>query len=183
MKKRDNATEWENQTNGCVRYKCDNDYGNITLNICNNDGGIKYKCTDDFKCVIDEPPVNKEWSVVIEFEEGEVSVAEMDITYFMNELSTKCGIEAKEIVIAVETDENGNIVRFIIYVNSENTANVIVNGVKEIDEGIFKKKKSVHVLYDNSVRFIEMDNSNVIDELSYMIVIACIVMIYEIISN
>jgi len=50
LQKRQNATEWENLTDGCTQYQCHNELGPISWSICNSSRTVGNKC-EDGQCV------------------------------------------------------------------------------------------------------------------------------------
>jgi len=94
QRKRNNATEWEEQKSGCFEFLCDNKTGAINVSTCNSSGRISRKCVDD-QC--EEEEVN-DVVVEIEFNEG-VSV---DQSAVLETLRVKLGIETEEMIYLPE---------------------------------------------------------------------------------
>jgi len=46
LQKRDNATEWESQTDGCRQYQCHNETGPISWSMCNSSRTVGNKCVE-----------------------------------------------------------------------------------------------------------------------------------------
>ena len=47
IQQRANASEWENKTNGCIKYYCDNESGGMYNNTCCSHDGINRICMND----------------------------------------------------------------------------------------------------------------------------------------
>jgi len=45
------AIEWEDQSNDCVEYQCDNESGRKIVGNCLSKDGVSYVCVDGNKCV------------------------------------------------------------------------------------------------------------------------------------
>jgi len=68
--------------------------------------------------------------VVIEFEE-KILASDFNINELATNISVLSGIEASNILIEVESDEDGYIVRVIVIVLTDNDTNIIVKAVNE----------------------------------------------------
>ena len=127
MKKRKNATEWEKQSNGCIKYECDNESGFVSWSICNSSDGINRLCLNNDKCVLsNEIPEDKKAYVEIEVNDG-VKVTDINITEIIDTINILCNISSAEIAIGYENDDYGNIIRVMIYIDDENKANDIAD--------------------------------------------------------
>ena len=140
LRKKEDVIEWENQTNGCIKFLCDDGTGELfTSSQCNND---KEVCVND-KCIAedddeDSEMADKKW--VVEIKMNESDSFSMTSEEIVSDISKKSGVDADDITIGVEYDENGKIVRVIVYVNDESKADKVVATVKcgqsETCEGI-----------------------------------------------
>jgi len=146
VQKRQNATEWENQSNnGCIEYKCDNDTGPITI-MCNNSN--EKICVNDV-CV-ENKALEEKVSVVIEMDEG-VNLSEMNTVDELERIKALTEKGGEEVKIGYEINEQGYIIRIIIYVDDETTAQSIATTVESIEKGegcsygILCNWKDVHV--------------------------------------
>ena len=144
VQKMEYAAWKENQTNGCVEYKCLNESGVVQRGMC-KDG--EYVCMDE-SCVRKDSFDNHKWGVVIDVEESDNIYNTTNITASINELS---GVNPDEITVVTEINDEGQIVRIIVYVDDKSTADIIVEAVDNLDTngdcgyGILCLKKSVEV--------------------------------------
>ena len=122
--------EWENQTNGCWEYLCDNETGSLSQkNLCTSEGDSPMFCINDTKCVDEKEVPNKEWIVEVEVNVTEsILFTSEDIILILCDLTD---IDNNDLTIVTEYDEDGIIVRFIVYVNDKSTADVIKSVVEE----------------------------------------------------
>ena len=121
VRKRIKATEWENRTNGCWEYHCDNESGLIPPQIkCTSEGNSHMLCIDDTECIEENDIPIKEWMVEIFFNHsGSPLITSNQIVTELNELS---GISPSDVSVSVEYDEDGKITRVVVFVNEETTA-------------------------------------------------------------
>jgi len=122
VRKKPDVMKWENETNECVVYRCDNESGMSVEEIkCKNGDNITI-CKDG-KCVEED----KRWAVVVVIKSSEtVSAHEI-----VKELSNMTGIDENEMTIGIEYDENGNMNRIIVYVKDEKQAKIMSEAVEK----------------------------------------------------
>jgi len=143
---RRSAIEWEQKTTGCVVYKCYNNSGFMEFDVCKSDT-VELVCLKD-KCIINNTG-GKEWSVVIDFQDA-VDASQMNSSQIRKILAEYLKISDEGVSIGWETDDNGYIIRVIIYVDDEKTAKMVKstldelqNGCDEKNYGILCQKKTV----------------------------------------
>jgi len=129
--KRKEFIEFEKQRTGCIEHTCDNDIGLITWSLCNSTESQNLVCMND-RCIEDKSVMDEKVKIEIEIEEG-LKAIEMNTSDFVESLSLQLGIEKELISMAYECDNEGNIVRIILYVNNEQDVNAIVEGVKKLN--------------------------------------------------
>ena len=118
------AIEWENKTNGCVWYNCSDESGLVSTSKCQN-GEV---CIND-ECTLPNT-IDKKWSVVIEFNESTTMTVE-DVNDIKKTIITLCGVNADEFTIAVEYNEERNVVSLIILLNDENASQKVSAKIEE----------------------------------------------------
>ena len=126
---RENSTAWVNQTNGCMNFTCDNKTGPAALAICKSDDEVNRMCVDG-ACVEERAKEEIAWIVEIDIEKTDA--AEVNTTELKAEISDMCHLDPERITIATEVDENGQVVRVLVFVDSKDSAQVIaelVNGI------------------------------------------------------
>jgi len=133
FQKNTNATEWEKRMNGCFEYKCDNVTGLFHNNICETSDNSVHECVND-TCIVKAPPSDKDWSVEIELQEG-VTVNDMNVTDVLETIRLQCGIDTASVTVAWESDEKGNIIRIILYLEDEDEANKLSVSVNKMEKG------------------------------------------------
>jgi len=116
--KRRNATEMEGKK-GCGRYHCDNVTG-LIVSYCNSEEGLI--CYDD--TCMDVLSINYSKYVEILLLKG-LNLTTIDASKELELLCSLLEIQCDSINIGYVLDENGFVVRILIFVDDENTAKVI----------------------------------------------------------
>jgi len=141
--KRKNATDWEDRSNGCVEYSCNNDTGKLWWSLCNDSDGLNHMCLEG-QCEDKSLNEHNGWAVEIDVEPTEWCFVNM------TDIIDQMGLEEGEVTIGFETDEKGNVIRLIIFCDDIEKANLIVAAVNSIDQGdecenILCRRKDVRV--------------------------------------
>jgi len=160
VNKRSNATEWENQSNGCVQYQCDNATGGISSSICQNKGEVSWVCVKDSECVEGDKLDSSGWKAVIDMEP--IDAAQFNSIEVINTLSSLTGIDQDKMNVATEVDEKGRIVRVIVYLEDEPSVNAVVSAVNGISKeecsyGVICRRIHARVVSNNL--FIELEGA------------------------
>jgi len=148
--KRVNVSEWEKRSNNCAKYVCDNSSGPISWSLCNSSDDMDLVCVDE-QCVEQNDAMNgREWSVEIIMNGTKVDdVYTVEVISTVNELTS---IKLSGDSIGVVVDETGFVVRIVIYVEDEETANTIASAIEGIEKGrrcvygTLCRTKSIHVI-------------------------------------
>ena len=122
LEKRENATIWESKTTGCYEFQCHNDSGPIYWKQCNKTDEV---CEND-KCVV----AKEELPYYVEIEVEGINVTDLNMTEIQNTISDLIDMEVDEIRIRVET--NDEVIRIIVIVNDEKTAEEISNSINAV---------------------------------------------------
>ena len=137
---RRNVSNWIGQTNECTNYYCDNKTGALsTWSLCNSTGKANRICMGG-KCIEkgndkdDSSSKNNGAYVDVKLKE-KVNVADIDPAEIVDYLKVLCNISGDEITIGWETDDDGYVIRIIVYVDDESTADVIVSVLTDLDKG------------------------------------------------
>ena len=168
--------EWieQNQDNECFEYQCDNESGLIGWSICNGTEQMNKTCVDG-KCIENKKQNEDKWGIIIEMDDN-MKAIDLNITEFIIDIITISGInntiDIDEIIktTEIQIDENGDIMNIVIYVEEEETANIICNIMKRKSEegceqiicltkNIRIKKVRIDVLstgHHNKIEFIYM---------------------------
>jgi len=117
--------------------------------------------------------VRKSTKIVIELDP--VDESEVNETEVISVISQLTGIDEDKIVVKVDTDDKGNVVSIIVYVNEDTNAEVVVEAVNKIntdsdecDSGVLCRKKRAYVVVkDKSI--LEMSCRNSIHIVSIVI--------------
>jgi len=152
QQKRKNATDFESQTNECMEYHCYNDTGRLSWSLCNSTDVLTNICVDG-KCVggNDYTPGSRRWSVVVELSDDEVKAGDLDFTEIAVAASNMTGIDFTDIVVGAVFDDEGYVVRIILYVDDEQKAKVMADEMKvkaeggDCEYGVICKAKSVTI--------------------------------------
>jgi len=130
--KRENATMWEQQTNGCVAFQCINDIGGLTWSMCNGTNESTQVCVNG-QCVEERNiPQDRIWTVVIDV--NETNLEDVNIEVITTATSELSGVNANDIIVGVECDEQGFVIRVVVYVNDEEKASKIKIAVESISD-------------------------------------------------
>ena len=73
---------------------------------------------------------DKRYIVVLELDEG-VKADQINTSELINVICETSGIKTDDVSVEVKTDDNNNVVRILVYVNDEETANTIVAKINE----------------------------------------------------
>jgi len=173
--KRKNATQWENRTNGCFKFECTFDYGPVYWKDCNSTETTERVCEDD-QCKVIE--TNKKDQVVVEIEVEGIDVTTTNITEIRSILSNLTNITVDELIIRAEINDKNEIVRIIVLVDNENTAEIISSTIndhdpEEIGSRVRFKRANVKFLGDAS-------RGNIVESSIFMIMIIFMMFIIEI---
>jgi len=147
--KRKNATEWEQQSDGCLEYQCHNESGKLSWSLCNSTDTVSYICVNN-KCEENKTAeINERWSVEIEVsstQPNDVNINELKVS-----VSQMTGIDEDKLEIGLVSDSNGNIIRVIVYVKDGAQAKELAEAVESIDKdegcsyGILCRTKALHI--------------------------------------
>ena len=144
IRKRTNATEWEDQLSGCFVFYCDNETGALKRNKC----GSNEVCMND-EC-IKTSSLNDYGSVII-LTSTEMDARDLNTTNLRSVLSSISGIEEDKIVIVVETNDKDEV--FIIYaiVDNKDDADILADAIQEcLTEQTRKDEKEDNCVYIRS---------------------------------
>ena len=132
IQKTNNAEYWENQTNGCVEYECNNDTGNVWWYIfCNSSDGINRTCMNG-QCVTYNSLNERGWIVEIEFDY--MNASDLNTTEIMETISAMTNVDVNEIEIGVEMSNERNATFVTIVVNNKRIAQSIVDSLNNCSE-------------------------------------------------
>ena len=124
LMKRDNATKWENQTNECIHYECDNSSGFIWWSMCNSSDNINRTCVNG-QCIDGKVVEDRKWRVEISIEE--IKAIDINITNIIDDIANLTGIAKEELTVGIEIDDNGHVISIIVYIEDEETANIVAD--------------------------------------------------------
>ena len=115
--------EWENQTNGCVEYKCDNATGQYLIRCEDKDSN--QQCIND-QCSVKEVSEDTRYVVFIELNVTEENSFDAD------SILELFGVDDCDMVI--EYDNKGIPVVILVYVEDKSTADSITRIIRECAE-------------------------------------------------
>jgi len=180
IKKRDSAIAWENQTNGCVVYECDNARGNVLWNKCNNSDGIDRTCMND-ECVAYNTLIDKGW--IVEIELKDVNITELNTTEVIERLSSLTGIDLNGVEIGIDFNDKGHITSIIVAINNGDDAKTIADAVNKIEEDECKGKEDDILCMSKKAKVISKGSVSGTPQLSLTITNMIIPLIIFIISR
>jgi len=129
--KRKNTTEWESQTDECMEYKCVKDDGFVSLSTCYSTDKTNRVCVNH-RCIDDE--TIKKTYVEVELDEG-VKATEVNVAAIIEAISALCEISSDLIEIGYVLDSNGNVLRVLVFVGDEQTANIVLQTIQSLEQG------------------------------------------------
>jgi len=122
--KRKNATDWEKRSDECIEYQCDNNSGGLAWMICKHSEENNVICIDS-KCVDEEKEAPSD-KMAVEIVIKDMEAIEMNIDKLEELILVQCGIEDGSIIIGWEVNEDGTIIRILIYVDDEETGQKVL---------------------------------------------------------
>ena len=126
--RRTNATKWENQTNRCAEFQCDNKSGPAMRYNCNDTSeasGSKMICVDG-ECVSVDT-ISEPYIVEIEVEPG---MDMEDLEELRLIVVKECGMDVSDVTIGWESD-GGGIIRVLMYFDDEEMAEKAKDAVSQ----------------------------------------------------
>lgn len=129
VKKRANATLWDKKTNNCFEYQCFNATGGKAWSKCNSTNDEHWMCADN-SCVREEEAIKKDkYAVEMSYN---IAPSEYDVEELTLVLVNITGLQDDELSIASEaTESTGNVIRVVVFVDDEESANDIVAAVED----------------------------------------------------
>lgn len=129
--KRENATDWEKQTNSCVKYQCSTN-GPVAWSLCNSSDDTTKMCLKD-QCVTKQSSNNQVY-VKAEMNYG-VSVLDIKTDEILKSLKEQCQIQTDGITVGWETDKQGYVSYITFYLKDFETGKNIVSKVLDVCKG------------------------------------------------
>ena len=144
QEKRTNASSWEERTNGCAEYYCNDENGPISWSNCNSSDN--YTENNNYICM-DNKCVERRIGWIVEIEISEFSGNDTEIKEQIQQLT---GIEVEEIGFVL--DDKGSIIHIILYVNDEEVGETIVKAVESLNKhegceyGVLCRTKTIRLI-------------------------------------
>jgi len=131
---RQEAKDWENQTNACVKYQCDNETGFVSWGMCNSSVGDAKVCIDN-TCK-SEAPMLVGSPVIISLARP-VDASAVDPTETLDLIRSLIQTRAAgELSLGLETDAQGRVDKIIVFVDGDKgKAEAIARAVNNLDKG------------------------------------------------
>ena len=99
---------------------------------CHDDECMTRYCDENHGCVNNES-LCVQTVVVLGFS-AEFNLQTFNKTELLETISTQCGVSVEVLTIGFETDEDGNIIRVLVYVDEEETAIIIADKLNALNE-------------------------------------------------
>jgi len=150
QEKRRSTKEWEGQASECAEYICYNDSGFVAWSKCNSTDTLTRIC-EIGKCVEKGDSTPSKTSIEVRLIDA-VNISSINIVELLETLSNLSGVDTEELSIGWETDEDGDVISIIFYIEDEEKARAIARKIDDIDEGegceygVLCKVKSVQVI-------------------------------------
>ena len=175
----DSLVMWDDLSNGCIEYYCDNESGLQAIMKCKN----STVCMDG-ECVSVAKEVDEKkeiFTIVIEMKATDViTVTSNEIAM---ELSKMSSINADNITVAIEYDKEGKMKNILVYVSEESQAKLLsdaVNGIEKDDncEGILCRSERAQVRKETQKLSLEKARKNHV-EVILLLLLALISLAFE----
>ena len=114
-------------------YECDYERGPVSSMCSSGNDGVNLVCKDD-ECVPYESLDKDVWSVEISFE-NEINATDLNTTEIIEWIVAQTNVDISEVDIGVEVNDDGQVVRVIVFVSDEESAEMIAVAVNDIDRG------------------------------------------------
>ena len=124
MRKRNKAIEWEKQSNECIERRCINETGFVSWSMCNSTNETNRVCVNNEQCV-EKKNVKKPY-IEVDVDDS-LKILDVNLTTTTDTISLLCNVSSSGITVGYESDDDGNIIRIIIYVDDEDTANIVAD--------------------------------------------------------
>ena len=134
IQKRENATIWESKSNGCYEFQCHNESGPMYWKQCDKSDDV----CENGQCV-----TKKEVKYSVEIEVEGINVTDLNMTEIQSTISDLSGIEEDKLRIRFVTKDNNVIIRIIVIVDDEKTAEIISTSINAlVNKGLCKGNQS-----------------------------------------
>jgi len=160
FKQRDNATKWEEQSNQCYEYQCDNESGPLSWCMCNSSVDLNRTCVNG-KCIDGKKYRSKQWSVEIEID-GTVKALDINLTQLIVDIVNVSALAKGNFTVGIMNDYNGAATSILLFVNNEEIAENLSQSI----DGISKEECEYGVLCYAVRTFINGKKNEVPTEIS-----------------
>jgi len=123
-----NASDWESKSNDCNKYYCA-DNTTKTWSKCSNSNGVVRTCNNNGQCEEYIEVNDKGRAVQIEVDNFDLS--SFNETDFILTLQNSTKVGSDKISVSIDTNEEGRIMRIIIFVDEDVNAQEILNVINE----------------------------------------------------
>ena len=179
--KRSNATQYEEQTNGCFGFYCDDDIGKLSWSLCNTTNETTRICVNE-QCANESViPDGRIWSVVIKVKD--VEAINVNISEIAEDASSLIGGGPDSLSVGLTVDDDGYVIDVIVYVDDEETANLLVEGIYNMDKGEGCKYHTLCKSTSASIEVADLDISSAnrncvvaMDAISFVIMMMMMIM-------
>jgi len=132
QEKRENATEWEKQTNSCFKYQCNNKIGPQRWSICNYSDNSNRVCVND-QCSEREVFNDVMWSmkIVLHYVEAD----KLNTKEVASTIAKLAGISESTFTVGSEITDSGTVKTIVIFNNDHNICMKIAKAINDMDKG------------------------------------------------
>ena len=127
--KREDAIAWENQSNGCLHYSCDNISGFIVRSKCEKNR----MCMDNNTCSDHDRYNDYEWRVAVDIDAEKTTL--LNMTEVRTELNLVSGIDIDNLTVAVEINDEGKVQQIVVFLSDKDTAEMLTRSINTLDKG------------------------------------------------
>jgi len=126
MRLTDEMKAWNDRSNACVDFKCDDRAGKVQWSMCNKTEEENNVCWND-GCMVREQPM------VVEVDMEGIQAGDFDTETFIYELEQLSGHRATD--IGYELGDYAAIIRVIIVIDDAEVGQTIVDAVNNLEKG------------------------------------------------
>jgi len=145
--KNQEAKDWESKTNGCIQYECSNEKGFSAWSMCNSTAEKEKMCI--FNECRDKTMEYGKYCITVDIDG--VSIVTVNLTEELKAINTITGVNDNSLILSLETDKEGMVIRVILYMDSEDLYKRIAEAINKLDKNnchgsIICRKKSNNII-------------------------------------
>jgi len=125
--KRTKALRWEQQSNDCFEYQCNNESGYLSWSMCNTSSELHQTCVGGTECYANST-WKEDWTVNV-YLEGSVNATDFDAKELIQIIVDITQIPKANVSIGVDVNTNGVIESVSVVVATESEAKKVESAI------------------------------------------------------